>query len=561
MNNKINEVKYVKINDNSYRSTKNIMPSSYIYKKNNGFKYFLICVCVFFLIGFVFSSIQSGDGIGNLFNFESNDFSLLVSYDNKGFYDSLIKYADTEDIDLSVDFVDDLEAIEILESGQNNYDGVWLSNSVWLYMLNSAKVSSSKSTNINPVVFGIKKSKAESLGFVNKDIYNKDIVNAIKDKKLNYVMSSVTKTNTGLIGYLGFLNALSGSPEILTNDMLNNKQLVTDLKALFSGVERVSGDVDFLNQMFLNSSKYDAVLATESSLIEINKELENNNKETLYLIYPVDGVAINDSPFAYVDRKQKKEELFDKLQKFVLSEESQKNLEKQGKRTWYGGIKAGADINSFKKEWGIDTTKYLIPLKYPSKDVMDFAINLYLDNLRKPSSIAFCLDFSGSMYGTGEHELKSAMSQILDYEEASKDKIQFAESDIIRVIPFESYTHETLFTNNGKNTFDLISKIDGLISGGGTNVYNCAEHAIEEMNNDSDEYNKTIILMTDGQTAGSISNLQNMYRNGVDIPIYSIMFGDASASQLQQIAELTNAKVFDGRTDLTKAFKEVRSYN
>ena len=31
--------------------------------------------------------------------------------------------------------------------------------------------------------------------------------------------------------------------------------------------------------------------------------------------------------------------------------------------------------------------------------------------------------------------------------------------------------------------------------------------------------------------------------------------------QLEEIAYLTNAKVFDGRTDLLKAFKDVRGYN
>ena len=69
--------------------------------------------------------------------------------------------------------------------------------------------------------------------------------------------------------------------------------------------------------------------------------------------------------------------------------------------------------------------------------------------------------------------------------------------------------------------------------------------------------------MTDGQAnVGTFSDLQNKYRNiGKTIPIYSITFGSASERELQKIAELTNAKVFDGKTDLVKAFKEVRGYN
>ena len=39
------------------------------------------------------------------------------------------------------------------------------------------------------------------------------------------------------------------------------------------------------------------------------------------------------------------------------------------------------------------------------------------------------------------------------------------------------------------------------------------------------------------------------------------MFGQAVASELNDIADLSNAKVFDGRTNLLRAFKEVRGYN
>ena len=48
---------------------------------------------------------------------------------------------------------------------------------------------------------------------------------------------------------------------------------------------------------------------------------------------------------------------------------------------------------------------------------------------------------------------------------------------------------------------------------------------------------------------------------GYDIPVFSIMFGDADDSQLKELAELTHARVFDGRTDLIGAFRSVKGYN
>ncbi len=519
----------------------------------------LIIIVVLVMVGCVGKNISTI--LGN------RDFVILTNPDNVTYAKEIVEFGKENNINVTYEVADDLEAIDMLKTNSKEYDAVWLSNSTWIYMLNGVSTLNSKSININPVVFGIKKSKAESLGFVNKNVYNKDIVNAIRDGKLSYVMSSVTKTNTGLIAYLGFLNALAGSPELLTSEMLKDNTLRDNLISLFSGVKRVSGDDNFLQQMFLNSDEYEAVIATESALININKQLESSGKEPLYLLYPLDGVAINDSPFAYIDNKQDKLEEFNLIQQFLLNKTSQKNLEDLGKRTWYGGINLNANKDVFKKSWGIDTSKYLMPLKYPSKSVIDDALDLYIDVFRKPSATVFCLDYSGSMYGDGESQLESAMAYILDYERAKDERIQFSQRDKIHVLTFSDRVNKELFADNGRKTQELINGIYSSNPRGGTNLYGCAQNAIQTLSSYNDEYTKTVILMTDGEAnVGSFYNLESDYYNissRIDekIPIYSIMFGNARESQLDEIAELSNAKVFDGRSNLIGAFKEVRSFN
>ncbi len=520
-------------------------------------KIIVIVVALLFVFSFVKDFVKEQLPSIN----DKKSFRILANPDNKDFMEELVKYGKGEHINVYVEYADDLESVDMLEE-ENNYDAVWMSNSVWLYMLNNARVSNSKSISINPVVMGIKKSKAKELGFVDNEIKNKDILNAVSSGKLKYVMTSVTKTNTGLTAYLGFLNSLAGSPEILTSDMLNDKDLVTNLKSLFSGVERVSGSTSFLEDMFVNSNDYEAVIATESSLININKQLENSNKETLYLLYPSDGVAINDSPFAYVDRGQEKLEKFNTLQSYLLSLSTQKELEKLGKRTWYGGTNSNADKSVFKTSYGIDTTKYLMPLKYPSKKVMNEAIALYIAELRKPAAVAFCLDYSGSMYGRGERELKSAMEFILDADKASEERLQFSKYDKIFVIPFDS-DNRTVLSGSGDNTKKLIERINEADPSGGTNIYGCTVEAFKQLEKTGKDYTKTVILMSDGYSnTGRFDDVTNYYLNMTEkIPVYSIMFGDSSEYELGNLANLTNAKVFDGRTSLIRAFKEVRSYN
>ena len=219
--------------------------------KKNGNKIVLIIIGLII----VFSLFKSNSGIRSIIS-SDNDFNIIASTSTKSMESYLKDYARKNNIDLNIEYYGDLEIVDKLNSDSTSYDAVWISNSIWLYMLNNNYLTTdSKSIVIDPVVMGISKSKAEELGFVNNsNIYNKDILTAIKDGKLKYIMASVTKTNTGATSYLSFLNTLAGSPEVLTLDILNNDTLKTDLKNFFKGVERVSGDEDYLTTMYLQGN-------------------------------------------------------------------------------------------------------------------------------------------------------------------------------------------------------------------------------------------------------------------------------------------------------------------
>ena len=451
-----------------------------------------------------------------------------------------------------------------LNNGEN-YDAVWCSNSIWLYMLNDEiSVKNSKSTSINPVVFGIKKSKAQELGFIDKEVYTKDILNAIRENKLKFSMSSPTQTNTGASAYLGFVSTLAGNPEVLTEKDLEKDQLKKELTQLYTGMARSSGSDEFLEEMFLNGN-YEAVVTYETSIININKQLESQGKEPLYIIYAKDGVSISDSPFAYIDNKnEEKADEFSKLQKYILSNEGQSELVKTGRRVWYGGTNENADKTVFNPNWGIDTSKYIVPVKYPSTEVIKKSLGIYQTELRKPIHTVFCLDYSGSMYGKGNNQLTEAMDYILNEEEASKNLLQFSSKDKITIIPFNHQILGEYTTEDGRNTKDLINKITSTSVSGGTDIYLPAMKGLEILSQeDLETYNVSIVLMTDGASNyNRLDELTRLYKQtGKDIPIFSIMFGEAEEEQLQDIADLTNAKIFDGKTNLLEAFKQVRGYN
>ena len=495
---------------------------------------------------------------------DTRRFNILLSEEMKNVAYIIENYAKTKGYNVNIDYAGTLEIMDKLNDKQK-YDAIWIANSIWTYMIDSKDftLSNSKSTSGTPVVFGIKKSKAEELGFVDKTVYTKDLLDAISAGNLKFAMSNPNTTNSGASAYLGMLYTFADNPVVLTEETLNDTEVKSRMKTFFSGLERTSGSEDFLEELFLNGD-YEAVFSYESSIISINKELVKQGKEPLYVVYPYDGVPMSDNPFVYVDRKDdKKEAIFLDIQKYLLGLEGKELLAQNGVRTWYGGRTNNADKTIFNEDWGIVTTKNLNLVKYPSSDVIKKALSFYQAQYRKPVHVVFCLDYSGSMYGEGIEQLREAVKYIMS-SEAEKDNIQFSEEDMIDVVPFANKVQNGISTENGTDTQKIIDFVNNKIPEGGTNIYAACAKGIELLKNeDRSVRNISIILMTDGlSNNGSMNDLRKAYNStGIDVPVYSIMFGEADRTQLDEVAKLTNGKVFDGKSDLVKAFKEVRGYN
>ena len=538
-------------------------------KTNNNDKNAWIIIIVFIALIGIFSTIDGGDNYSyenddNDYKYSNKVFSIISSSENEVLDSKIKEFAKKEKLDIDITYDDTLKITKRLNSGEQ-FDAVWLSNSIWMYALDSdkTKVSDTKSTSINPIIFGIKESKAKELGFIGRDVYTKDIVDAVQGGKLKFSMSNPVTTNSGASAYLGILTTLAGNPEVLTSETLKNEELKTKLKTFFSGLERSSGDEDYLEEMFVKGD-YEAVFTYESSIININKQLKKNGKETLYAIYPIDGVSISDSPIGYIDQKnEKKKETYTKLTEYLLGNDGQDLLASMGRRTWYGGITDSADKKVFNPDWGIDTKKYISPLKYPSTSVIKEALRLYQEALRKPVHVVFCLDYSGSMFGDGITELRDAMDFVLT-DRAADEMLQFTGNDVIDVIPFSSGYTYSWHANSEEEIARLLQNIKAHEPGGGTALYPATQEALKILKDeDKNKYNTSVIVMTDGAgNIGTFDELERYYKSvKSDIPIYSIKFASADESQLRRMATLSNGKVFDGSKSLVDAFTEVRGYN
>ena len=448
------------------------------------------------------------------------------------------------------------------------YDAVWPANSMWINMGDrNHVVKNAQSIMRSPIVFGIRKSLAETLGFVGKDVYIQDILNAIRDGKLTFMMTSATQSNSGACAYIGFISALLGNPDEITLEDLDDEALQADVKSLLSGINRSSGSSGWLKDLFLKGN-YDAMVNYESMIIEANQQLTAEGREPLYLVYPVDGLAIADSPLGQIEKGDaQSSEIFAQLTEYLLSDEIQAKILELGRRTGFGGSIEGADTAVFNPDWGIDSARTLSGIRMPGSDVIQKALELYQTELKKPAYTIYCLDFSGSMNGDGEDQLKEAMSLILSQEQARQYLLQANTQDVTIVIPFSDYLIDELRADGNDEAAlnELADQINALYPNGGTDIYSPAIRALELLEGvDTDAYFCAIVLLTDGESnrGASYSDFERAYRAlGKDIPVFSIMLGNAQKDQLEPMADLSLGAVFDSKGDLISAFKKVKGYN
>ena len=519
----------------------------------------------------LFSACQKSkdENMDNDYDFGTNKGSRLIKIvsgsENKELEPLFDKFSKKENIKIQIEYKGSLDIMRDLADENIEYDAVFPASSIWLNIGDKNHIlKHQNSISQSPVIFAIKKSKAKELGFIGKDVSVRDIMQTIKDGKLSFAMTNASQSNSGSSAYLGFLTALSGK-EVLDLESLDDEGLRKDIKDILMGVNRSSGSSNWLVDLFL-SSDYDAMVNYETLVIKTNEELKKAGKEELFMVYPYDGMALADSPLAYVDKNDKaKEEDFIKLQEFLLSPESQDFIEKTGRRNAFGKV---SDTNKdvFDKDLGAKIDRDISYIKYPQAEVIEKALDLYQISFKKPAYTYYVLDYSGSMSGAGNEEMMAALNQLFIPENAKKHLLLGTSEDITKLLAFST---DIITTKEARGNSDQIEELYNIAKDirpdGGTSLYFAVLTALKDLESkDLDGYSPAIIVLSDGMAGDKIfaQDIEEIYKNeAIDIPIFSIKFGDAQDEDLDFFASISRGKVFDGKDDLSKTFREVKAYN
>ena len=497
-------------------------------------------------------------------------FTILSGSENDVLEPMVQEFCKSRRATCTVRYQGSLDIALALKAGNDpDADAVWPAASIWIDMFDSARrVRSVKSIAQMPVILGVRKSKAQSLGWIGAKVTTKDILAAVEGGRLRFLMTSATQSNSGAAAYLAMLAAGIGKPDLIESGDLDKDEVLATVRGLLRGVQRSSGSSGWLADLYRDGERtgahYEAMWNYEAVIKETNDKLIADRKEPLYAIYPEDGVSVGDSPLGFVDRGRGKEveDFFADLQAFLLKGETQARIAASGRRVELGRaapIAADAATN-------LNPSRQLTVVRPPEPAVIQKALSLYQEALRKPSLTALCLDVSGSMQGHGEQQLLEAMRFLFTPARTREVLVQWGKEDRIIVLPF---SERVLWveTANGDDSAqaDLLAKTLALRADGGTDFYTCGARALAAMKPllNSERHLPAIVIMTDGKSQGSMSTFESQWRaDGRRVPVFGVTFGDsADRTQLDNLATLTGGRVFDGTKSLTQAFRAVRGYN
>jgi Ca-activated chloride channel family protein len=456
-----------------------------------------------------------------------------------------------------------LDASKRLASGES-FDALWVSHSKYIEMNNAlkGKVLAQEKTMLSPVILGLKASKAKELGWDKADPTWKQIADASRDGKFTFGMTNPASSNTGLTAALGLAAALSNRPEDLTADDLKNPSLAD----FFHGQSLTSGSSGWLAEDYLqDQSRVDGIINYESVLLSLNAG--GRLAEPLTLVYPKEGIITADYPLMLLSSAKRQD--YNKLVAYIRSKDFQTQL---SAKTFRRPINPDAPIAA------AIPGRTLVELPFPRQEAqIDGLLKNFLASARNPGSSRYVLDLSGSMTGERLASLKEAM-QTLASNSNTDDNARFQNREEVGIITFSSQTSPTrLFRmgstpeQNAEARGEIERYVGPLRSEGGTAIYSSVQQALMELNTERSASKEkryySVVLMTDGENNRGMTATQfRQWYAAQDhslrgIRVFAILFGEASADELQNLAAMTGGRVFDSRSkSLSSVFKEIRGY-
>ena len=484
-------------------------------------------------------------------------FTVLAGSEVRDIEPALVQAARTAGVTLKLSYAGTLDIVERINGGER-FDAILPANGAYPSLALATKPLAREKLFYSRVVLGVKAAKVRELGWQQQPPSWAQIAQAAGSGQLRYAMTNPASSNTGMSALFAVASAVAGKTEDLSADEVDAKVLTAFLK----GQKLTAGSSGWLGDAYLkDAAGLDAMVNYEAVLLRLNAKLPES--ERLLLIEPKDGVITADHPLMLLAAERRAD--YDKLVAAFKAPAFQGQAAAAAfLRPSAPGLPLPAGLSS----------AAVAELAFPNRlEVIDAVLASYQGSWRRPATSIFVLDVSGSMKG-GRLEAMRAALKVLAGAEASTASARYARfqsRERVQLITFSDRVDEPQLVDFAPASLEqarsrVLGYADALQTKGGTGIYaallRAQALAAEEQARDPQRY-VSIVLLTDGENTTGPDLKEFRQRQGAASAarVFPILFGEANNAEMDELAQATGGRVFDGRkAALGLVFKEIRGY-
>lgn len=453
-------------------------------------------------------------------------------------------------ISVGLEYMGTLDGTEAVMAGEGDYDATWFPSNAYMSLFDEKSSLVSQETSImrTPVVLGVKAERAAELGWDERSPTWAEVVDAAASGEFAYGMSSPVSSNSGFSALVELATALSGTGAAINADDV--AAVAGDLTRFARGQALASGSSGWLMEAYdRDASAVDGVFNYESLILQ---------DESLVEVIPQDGVITADYPLTLLTgRGSDVEAAYRALVDYLRRDDVQRRIADETFRR--------TDATT------PDDSRMAFEIPFPNRlETVEALLSSWVADVRKPANMVFQIDTSGSMEGARLDALKAALVSLTDTDaDGTTSLLTFQPRETVRFVEFgsEVKSEKDLVVAADGDLSDVRSYVEGLSTAGNTAIYGTLQHSLElAAQSRSDDNVTSVVLFSDGENTDypGIAEFSSWYEATPEvqgIPVYAILFGEASGAEMERLAELTGGRVFDAADgDLTAAFKEIRGY-
>lgn len=428
---------------------------------------------------------------------------------------------------------------------------------------------------LSPVVIAMWKPMAEALGWPDTPIGWEDIGQlSISDQgwsqygfpewgQFKFGHTHPDFSNSGLTSVIAMAYAGADKQRDLTLSDLNELDLQRFMTDVESSIIHYGSSTGFFGRrMFERGPSYlSAAILYENLIVaqEARRIAGEVAQVDVVAIYPKEGTFWSNHPYiilntAWVSDAQR--EAAADFEAFLLSPEQQRQTMQFGFRPADPSIALDDPLNA---EHGIDPNQPQTILEVPEAEIVS-EIQLLWREVKRPVDLVLVVDTSGSMEGAKIAAVRNSLAQFINL---------LSNRDRLKVVTFSSnYSVLEELTPLGQIRDSMTQRVQGLIEGGGTLLYDSVVQAYTELETDGNpDHIRAIVVLTDGQDTDSQRTVEQVVQEigdpgeagGDAIKVFTIAYGgDADTSVLERIADVTGGRLYSGDPDTIDAvYREI----